>query len=110
MLSPVCIPIGSTFSMLHTVILFPSESLITSYSNSPQPTTLFSISTCFILLSLIPVLVGSVLATVVWAGSPLFDPLWRALFTVFTWVFGFAAGTRLFWSLILRIQNSKVSQ
>ena len=49
MLSPVWIPIGSRFSMLHTMIVLSLESLITSYSYSFQPMTLSSMSTCLIL-------------------------------------------------------------
>ena len=37
MLSPVCTPTGSRFSILHTVIQFPLLSRITSYSISFQP-------------------------------------------------------------------------
>ena len=36
-LSPVCTPTGSTFSMLHTVMQFPALSRITSYSISFHP-------------------------------------------------------------------------
>jgi len=60
-----------------------------------------------VVLSLIPVLVGSVIATIIWTMSPSFDPLWRASFVVFSWVVGFAAGTKLFWRLTLRIQSSR---
>ena len=38
-LSPVCIPIGSMFSMLHTIMHVSFLSRITSYSNSFQPIT-----------------------------------------------------------------------
>ena len=37
MLSPVCTPIGSRFSMLHTVMQLSALSRITSYSISFQP-------------------------------------------------------------------------
>ena len=36
-LSPVCTPTGSRFSILHTVMQFPAPSRITSYSISFQP-------------------------------------------------------------------------
>ena len=52
--SPVWIPTGSMFSMLHTVMQFPLLSLITSYSTSFQPFTLFSRSTWPIVLSMSP--------------------------------------------------------
>ena len=45
MLSPVCAPIGSIFSMLHTVMQLSPESRITSYSSSFHPTSDFSNST-----------------------------------------------------------------
>ncbi len=44
--SPVCTPIGSTFSIEHTITTLSLRSRITSSSNSPQPTTDSSISTC----------------------------------------------------------------
>ncbi|MPM43628.1 hypothetical protein SDC9_90305 [bioreactor metagenome] len=47
-------PTGSIFSMLHTVIQLPKLSLITSYSTSFQPLTLFSTNTCPIELSISP--------------------------------------------------------
>ncbi len=37
MLSPVCTPMGSRFSMLHTVMQLSAASRITSYSISFQP-------------------------------------------------------------------------
>ena len=43
--SPVCTPIGSRFSMLHTVMQVPAASRITSYSISRQPTSERSSST-----------------------------------------------------------------
>ncbi len=45
MLSPVCMPMGSRFSMLHTMMQLSFESRMTSYSNSFQPMTLSSMST-----------------------------------------------------------------
>ena len=45
MLSPVCTPIGSTFSMEQTMMQLSARSRITSISNSFQPSTLSSIST-----------------------------------------------------------------
>ena len=48
MLSPVCTPTGSTFSMLHTVTEFPALSRMTSNSISFQPAIHFSTSTCLI--------------------------------------------------------------
>ena len=45
MLSPVCTPIGSMFSMLHTVMQLSAASRITSYSISFHPTRDFSRST-----------------------------------------------------------------
>ena len=44
-LSPVCTPTGSIFSILHIVMQFPFESLITSYSISFHPDIHFSINT-----------------------------------------------------------------
>ena len=44
--SPVCIPIGSKFSILQIVIQLPCLSLITSYSISFQPYNDFSIKIC----------------------------------------------------------------
>ena len=37
--SPVCTPIGSTFSIEHTITTLSARSRITSSSNSPQPST-----------------------------------------------------------------------
>ena len=54
MLSPVCVPIGSMFSMLHTVMQLSAESRITSYSSSFHPTSDFSISTWLIGLAASP--------------------------------------------------------
>ena len=48
MLSPVWIPIGSRFSMLHTMMQLSRLSRTTSYSNSFHPMTLSSMSTCLI--------------------------------------------------------------
>ncbi|OQB68147.1 MAG: hypothetical protein BWX93_01607 [Bacteroidetes bacterium ADurb.Bin139] len=45
MLSPVCIPSGSKFSMLHTVMQLSYLSRTTSYSISFHPLRLFSTST-----------------------------------------------------------------
>ena len=45
-LSPVCTPIGSTFSIEHTITTLSLRSRITSSSNSPQPMTDSSTSTC----------------------------------------------------------------
>ena len=45
MLSPVCTPMGSTFSMEQTMMQLSALSRITSISNSFQPSTLSSIST-----------------------------------------------------------------
>ena len=39
MLSPVCEPIGSRFSMLQMVMQLSAPSLMTSYSTSFQPTS-----------------------------------------------------------------------
>ena len=44
--SPVCTPIGSTFSIEQTITTLSAPSRITSSSNSPQPSTDSSISTC----------------------------------------------------------------
>jgi len=63
-----------------------------------------------VLLSLVPVIIGLILAEVVWTISPMFDPLWRASFTVFTWVVGFAGGTKLFWNITQRFQRPGSSQ
>ena len=43
--SPVCTPIGSTFSIEQTITTLSAPSRITSSSNSPQPSTDSSIST-----------------------------------------------------------------
>ena len=43
--SPVWMPMGSMFSMLQMVMQVSFESLITSYSNSFQPSMLSSTST-----------------------------------------------------------------
>ena len=43
--SPVCTPIGSTFSIEHTITPLSSPSRITSSSNSFQPSRLRSMST-----------------------------------------------------------------
>ena len=45
MLSPVWMPTGSTFSMLHMVMALPLASRITSNSISFQPAMYFSMST-----------------------------------------------------------------
>ncbi len=47
MLSPVCTPIGSRFSMLQTVMQLSALSRITSYSISFQPSRQRSTSTCW---------------------------------------------------------------
>ena len=44
-LSPVCTPIGSTFSIEHTITTLSLRSRMTSSSNSPQPRTDWSSST-----------------------------------------------------------------
>ena len=44
--SPVCTPIGSTFSIEQTTTTLSALSRMTSSSNSPQPSTDSSISTC----------------------------------------------------------------
>ena len=49
--SPVCTPIGSRFSIEQTITTLSSRSRITSSSNSPQPSTDSSTSTCEIGLS-----------------------------------------------------------
>ena len=49
MLSPVCMPMASRFSMLHMMMQLSSESRITSYSYSFHPRTLSSMSTWWIL-------------------------------------------------------------
>ena len=54
MLSPVCTPIGSMFSMLQTVMQLSAPSRITSYSISFHPTRDFSRSTWSIGLAAIP--------------------------------------------------------
>ncbi|MBA7573052.1 hypothetical protein ES708_14841 [subsurface metagenome] len=54
MLSPVCIPIGSRFSILQMVIQLSALSRITSYSYSTQPSTHSSINTCLIRESINP--------------------------------------------------------
>ncbi len=59
-----------------------------------------------VMLSLVPVVLGSVFAYVFWQLSPAFDPLWRASFTVLTWVVGFAIGTRVFWRVTVSIGAS----
>ena len=46
MLSPVCMPTGSMFSMLHTVTALPAASRMTSNSISFQPKMYFSTSIC----------------------------------------------------------------
>ena len=46
MLSPVCMPRGSRFSMLQTVMQLSKLSRTTSYSISFHPLRLFSTSTC----------------------------------------------------------------
>ena len=43
--SPVCTPMGSMFSMKHTVIFWPLASRTTSSSSSSQPRMLSSTST-----------------------------------------------------------------
>ena len=53
-LSPVCTPIGSRFSMEHTMHALSLRSRITSISNSFQPSTDSSISTSFTGLSAKP--------------------------------------------------------
>ena len=45
-LSPVWTPIGSTFSIEQTITTLSAPSRMTSSSNSPQPSTDSSISTC----------------------------------------------------------------
>jgi len=45
MLSPVWIPMGSTFSMVQMTTQLSLRSRITSYSSSFQPSTLSSMST-----------------------------------------------------------------
>ena len=45
MLSPVCMPSGSKFSMLHTVMQLSKRSRTTSYSTSFHPFRLFSTNT-----------------------------------------------------------------
>ncbi|MBA7663368.1 hypothetical protein ES703_71408 [subsurface metagenome] len=56
MLSPVCTPIGSKFSMLQTVMQLSAASRITSYSISFHPATDSSTSTWFIGLVASPTL------------------------------------------------------
>ena len=53
-LSPVCTPIGSMFSMEQTITTLSLRSRITSSSNSPQPITDSSTSTCPIGLAASP--------------------------------------------------------
>src|SRR4029077_8302050 len=54
MLSPVCTPIGSKFSMLQIVMQLSAPSRIISYSSSFQPRRLRSTSTCVIGLAASP--------------------------------------------------------
>ena len=54
MLSPVCTPIGSMFSMLHIVIQVSAASRITSYSISFHPRRHFSTSTSWLRLAAKP--------------------------------------------------------
>eukprot|EP00958_Prasinococcus_capsulatus_P026715 scaffold4987_cov363-Prasinococcus_capsulatus_cf.AAC.4 len=46
--SPVCTPMGSRFSMLHTITTLSARSLITSSSYSFHPSRDFSTSTCVV--------------------------------------------------------------
>jgi len=54
MLSPVCTPMASMFSMPHTTMQLSWRSRITSSSYSFQPSTLWSISTWPIMLAAMP--------------------------------------------------------
>ncbi len=54
MLSPVCTPIASKFSMLQIVMQLSAPSRITSYSSSFQPSRLHSTSTWLIGLAASP--------------------------------------------------------
>ncbi len=58
-----------------------------------------------VVLSLVPVLTGSVFAYLMWSVTSIFDPLWRASFAVLIWIVGFALGTRGFWKAVTRIQG-----
>ena len=58
-----------------------------------------------VFLSLVAVGIGWVLATIAWSMTYVLDPLWHASFAVFTWVVGFAIGTRLFWVAVKRMQE-----
>ena len=53
-LSPVCTPIGSTFSMAHTMMQLSALSRTTSISYSFQPSTLSSTSTSVVGLAASP--------------------------------------------------------
>ena len=73
-LSPVCTPTGSTFSISHIIMQLSAPSLITSYSISFQPATDFSRSICPIALLSIPLKHSSSSSSIVSAIPPPVPP------------------------------------
>ena len=54
-----------------------------------------------ILISLITVVIASLFAyAAVWLLSAILTPFWLGLVTIFSWIVGFALGTRLFWNTV----------
>ena len=78
MLSPVCTPIGSIFSILHTVMQLSLPSRIISYSISFQPTKLFSISTWCTGLTARPLAATALNVSIVEACPPPVPPSVKA--------------------------------
>ena len=72
--SPVWTPIGSTFSIEHTITALSKLSLTTSISNSFQPIRDCSIKTSLIGLELKPVLTSSLKSSALYAIDPPVPP------------------------------------
>mmetsp|Transcript_10712 Transcript_10712/g.39666 ORF Transcript_10712/g.39666 Transcript_10712/m.39666 type:complete len:223 (-) Transcript_10712:740-1408(-) len=68
--SPVCTPMGSRFSMEHTITTLSARSRITSSSYSFQPSSDFSISTWLVLEALIPLVMMVLYSSMLYAMPP----------------------------------------
>mmetsp|Transcript_23837 Transcript_23837/g.81264 ORF Transcript_23837/g.81264 Transcript_23837/m.81264 type:complete len:298 (-) Transcript_23837:292-1185(-) len=72
--SPVCTPMGSMFSMEHTMTTLSARSRITSSSYSFQPSRLFSTSTWLVVLAVSPFSMMALYSSMLYAMPPPVPP------------------------------------
>lgn len=56
-----------------------------------------------VLLSLVPFAISSFAAVAIWESSEVLLNVWRLVFAASGWVVAFAAGTKLFWEVVVRL-------